>query len=102
MAKLIRDNIPLVALSEGRVLNTCALNDSEYQQALHAKLQEESIEAVVALQSGDQDNIPSELADVYEVLISLADSYGVDLESVAAEKRQLLGSFKNRTYWVDE
>lgn len=92
MSKLVRDRIPeLFPASAYRVLD-----DVEYESALWAKLAEEVREYVT-------DRTPEELADVLEVLHTLAALHGLtpqNLEELRARKAAERGKFEGRV-WLE-
>jgi predicted house-cleaning noncanonical NTP pyrophosphatase (MazG superfamily) len=98
--KLVRDNIPDIIESEGYEVHYHILDKDEYTIGLKNKLREEVEELNV-------DENLEELADVYEVLMAMANNLGYSKEKVeeaAKEKRDRKGSFKNRVYleWYDK
>ena len=64
--KLVRDNIPNIIANDNEEVFTSTLTIEEYQEALLNKLQEETTET--------KKEILEELADVLEVLKSIADA----------------------------
>lgn len=95
--KLVRDRIPEIIQSQGHRPATRVLEDDEYQAALLAKLLEEAQEA----QSAPPEDLPSELADVFEVLQALVAAYGLNWEELishAASKRAQRGAFAQRIF----
>lgn len=93
--KLVRDNIPQIIMeNEGRFAKTRTLNDEEFLQELHRKLQEELREY---LSSGDIE----ELADLEEVIRGVLDAKHVkyeDFEKIRKDKAEKRGSFKKRIF----
>lgn len=70
MSKLVRDNIPEIIRQNGGVPDyRIASDDSEFQQALDLKLDEEIIELRSA---SDPENTAEEIADIIEVLFTIA------------------------------
>jgi predicted house-cleaning noncanonical NTP pyrophosphatase (MazG superfamily) len=96
--KLVRDKIPKIIIADGHTPVTRVLTeDDEYREALIAKLGEEAEELRTATESGRI----GELADLQEVLNSLARSYGYSPPEVvyaAAKKRLARGGFDGRIY----
>jgi predicted house-cleaning noncanonical NTP pyrophosphatase (MazG superfamily) len=95
--KLVRDRIPEIIRSHGHQPITRVLDDGQYQAALLAKLLEEAQEA----RSAPAEDLPSELADVLEVLQALVSAQGMrwdELLSVAASKRAQRGAFADRIF----
>lgn len=73
------------------------LDDEDYLLALINKINEESEE----LQSAPADEAAKELADVYEVILNIAEYLGVTMEevqSLADEKRARVGAFAKRAF----
>ena len=93
--KLVRNYIPnIVADDTANPVKFRVLNDDEYKDALHKKLDEEVAEFH---QSGDVE----ELVDIYEVLIALARLRGVSepgLRTKAVAKRGTHGGFDKRYF----
>ena len=97
--KLVRDNIPDIIKNNGEIPITRILNDNEYKIELEKKLYEEYQEV---LNSSGKERI-EELADMLEVMISLAKLEGKELEDVievAKVKRLKRGGFNKKIYLV--
>lgn len=97
MGKLVRDKIPEIIRQSGREPVVTVLDDEGYRAALMAKLFEEAAE----LREASGDEVPGEIADVYEVLRALAAVHGHDwetIEKVAELKRRERGGFQDRLY----
>ena len=99
--KLVRDKIPEIIKNNGaKSISTKILDDEEYLNALHTKLQEELNEY---LASGEIE----ELADLEEVLRAILDakqtSYS-DFEQIRQNKVNKRGAFKDKIFLesVDE
>lgn len=95
--KLVRDNIPDIIKNNGEIPITRILSDDEYKIELEKKLYEEYQEV---LNSSGKERI-EELADMLEVMISLAKLEGKSLDDVievAKVKRLKRGGFNKRTY----
>jgi predicted house-cleaning noncanonical NTP pyrophosphatase (MazG superfamily) len=95
--KLVRDRIPDFIESEGHQPVMRVLDDDEYRIALLAKLVEEAQQARAA-SAGD---LPSELADIMEVLRALVKAEGLvweDILAVATRKRAESGGFEDRIF----
>lgn len=96
--KLVRDRIPDIISATGRTPNVRVLTHPEIFDALLAKLQEESDE----LRRAPEDARLEELADILEVVYTLAENVGADaaeLNRVANAKRQQRGGF-TRGVWL--
>ena len=94
--KLVRDNVPNIIENNGEKAITRILNDEEYRTELYKKLLEESNEVT---NSESTDGILEELADVLEVIKSIAELNNKDLNDVieiANQKRLKRGGFQKR------
>ena len=94
--KLVRDGIPELIESEGRVANVRVASSEEYCRLLREKLVEEVDEF---LESGESE----ELADILEVVYALAKSDGIDvaeLEEKRIAKAVARGGFTQRLVLV--
>lgn len=96
--KLVRDNIPEIIKgnNDGEAV-TRILNDDEYKKALEDKLYEEYQEVLEA--SGE--NRLEELADMLEIMISLAKIERANLEKIieiAKKKKAKRGGFDKKLY----
>ena len=76
--KLIRDRIPEIITADSKVPITRVLSDEEYKLELEKKLMEEYNEV---LEETGNKRI-EELADMYEVIKSLAEFEGSSIEKV--------------------
>ena len=95
--KLVRDRIPDIIFSNNETPVTRILNDAEYKKALEEKLYEEYEEVL----SSDGCNRCEELADMIEVISSLAKIENKTLEEIinlAEEKRAKRGGFDNKIF----
>jgi len=93
--KLVRDNLLQVYeedLAAGKIsaYKVRTLSAAELKTELAAKLKEEALEVVEALQQGDKSKIVEELADVCEVLEALMTEVGIAKEEIATVKQQKL------------
>lgn len=100
--KLIRDRIPEHIEANGGRYETRVLSEAEFDPALRQKLVEEAVE----LQSADEDELINEMADVLELLKSIAVAHGIKfniVERKQASKRKKRGGFKKRLFliWSD-
>lgn len=92
--KLVRDKIPEIIASSGKVPITRYISGSELDAALRNKLKEESAEALSASSRAD---LLAELADVVEVLDALLRHHDLDmhdLEQIRTAKRAERGGFE--------
>jgi len=92
--KLVRDKIPDIIKANGAIAKTRMLKDEEYLAALCDKLVEEANEA-------RDDPVIDELADLLEVIMSIAQYRGYSmsqLEAARIVKRKLRGGFEKRIF----
>jgi predicted house-cleaning noncanonical NTP pyrophosphatase (MazG superfamily) len=92
--KLVRDRIPEIIRSAGGSPTVSALGGEELLNALFAKLLEEATE----LRNANGENRVEELADVFEVILAIADNFDIeisDVERAAATKRAARGGFRS-------
>ncbi|MEN3538099.1 nucleoside triphosphate pyrophosphohydrolase [Microbispora sp. ZYX-F-249] len=97
MGKLVRDKIPDIIRRDGREPVVTVLDEAGFREALLAKLFEESTE----LSEAPPAQVPEEIADVLEVLHTLARVHGQDwrdIERLADAKRAERGGFDDRLY----
>jgi predicted house-cleaning noncanonical NTP pyrophosphatase (MazG superfamily) len=95
--KLVRDGIPALVRADGREPLVRVLGDEEYRRALLDKLLEE----VEEVRAASPDDVLEELADVLEVLRSLARTHGwswQDVVDAAEVKRTARGGFSDRLF----
>lgn len=96
--KLVRDNISEIIENDGEIPITRVLTEEEYKIELYKKLLEESNEVIDSLSS---DDTLKELADVMEVIKSIAELNNSNLDEVilqANEKTNKRGGFSKRIY----
>ena len=95
--KLVRDNIPEIIKEKGEEPITRILESKEYKISLEEKLFEEYKEVI---ESSEEERL-EELADMIEVIKSLAESQNKTLEDVielANQKREKRGGFEKRIF----
>lgn len=95
--KLVRDNIPEIIKSNGEEPIVEILDDSTYKVELEKKLLEECNE--VLLSTGNERL--EELADLLEVVISLANLENKtldDIELIREDKKTKRGGFTKKLY----
>jgi len=95
--KLIRDRIPEIIQADGHRAVTRVLDGVPYRSALVAKLVEEAQEA----QTASLDDLPGELADIFEILQALLPTLSMawpDLVALATDKRNQWGGFTQRLF----
>ena len=96
--KLVRDNIPNIIENNGEKAITRILSDKEYRVELYKKLLEESQEVI---NSQDTEDILEELADVLEVLKSIAELENRNLDDIieiANQNRLKRGGFSKKIF----
>lgn len=90
--KLVRDHIPEIIQSKGKVAITHTASPEEFEEKLLEKLQEEITEI-----KGDPN--PEELADLLEVIIAICDqkkyNFG-EIEIIRKKKAAERGRFKKK------
>lgn len=96
--KLVRDNIPeIIKCNNDGEAVIRILSDEEYKKALEDKLYEEYQEV---LESSGEDRV-EELADMLEIMISLAKLEKSNLEKIieiAKKKKAKRGGFDKKLY----
>ena len=96
--KLVRDKIPEIIENDGEIVFTHVLSDAEYRLELYKKLNEECME--VATSTSTKETL-EELADVLEVLRSIAELEGSqfdDVIQIADRKKLNRGGFQKRIF----
>lgn len=96
--KLVRDRIPEFIKANGEQPVYRILDNEEYVRCLEQKLDEEVAEY-------HADKNAEELADILEVLISLAQYLGVSQEEllqICEEKRMARGGFDQRIFLIEK
>jgi predicted house-cleaning noncanonical NTP pyrophosphatase (MazG superfamily) len=99
--KLVRDDIPAQIIEHGEKMALATIAKGEARPALAAKLLEEMFELLAAR---SPDEVTLELADVLEVVRSMASATGVDWIEVvdtADTKRKKRGSFERGVVLVE-
>lgn len=97
--KLVRDKIPPIIKAAGRTCEVRVMEKGDFAKALKEKLIEEGKE----LQAVKEKDLVEEMADVLEVLYSLAKLYKIDfklVEAKRAQKQKKRGGFKKRLFLV--
>lgn len=97
--KLWRDKaVDMMEQNYGSKIHWRHLNDVEFDEQIRIKLIEEAHEIVA---TKDRNELVGELADIYEVINSLADLYGIsddEIRAVQTKKRQERGGFSGRRF----
>lgn len=95
--KLVRDKIPQIIEKAGKKPIIRILSDDELPLYLEMKLEEE-------VKEYRESKNPEELADILEVIVTLAKTQGVDftnLLALQAEKRFRNGGFKEKILLIE-
>ena len=95
--KLVRDGIPEFIKNEGREAVYHILSDREFEEALNKKLFEEVQEVVDAT---GRERI-EELADIYELIRTIAELHDSSMENVARlanKKKKERGAFEEKIF----
>lgn len=96
--KLARDRIPEHLALKGIHCHTRILDDQEYETALSKKLEEETLEYLLAK---DPSHQLEELADILEVIHAILKNKGIhysELDEVRVAKYEEKGGFEHRIY----
>ncbi len=99
--KLVRDNIPAIIKNNNGNPKIRILDDSQYKKELKTKLSEEVNEVLSASEDG---KLLEELADVLEVIKSMAELENKTLEDIidlANKKREKRGGFMQKIYLIE-
>ncbi|WP_216830319.1 nucleoside triphosphate pyrophosphohydrolase [Alkalihalobacterium elongatum] len=99
--KLVRDKIPAIIEAAGKGYRTKQLDDVEYIKELKIKLTEEMAEYQEVQTDGQAIE---ELADVLEIIHSLATVHGANIEEVEAirkKKAEERGGFQEKIFLID-
>jgi predicted house-cleaning noncanonical NTP pyrophosphatase (MazG superfamily) len=99
--KLVRDRIPEIIEQTGKTYKVRQLSTKEFQRALSEKLIEEMNEYKAA--KTDEESL-EELADVLEVIYSLASLHGsspVQLETLRKQKVEKRGGFEKGLFLIE-
>jgi predicted house-cleaning noncanonical NTP pyrophosphatase (MazG superfamily) len=97
--KLVRDLIPEIITKDGEEYETRVLSEAEFEVELKKKLAEEAQE----LAGTPEEKLPNELADVLELVKSIATHYKIpfiEIEKLQEEKREKRGGFAKRLFLV--
>lgn len=97
--KLIRDKIPQVIEASGDKYEVRIMGKREFEKELRKKLVEEAKELIEV----KKKDLLNEMADVLELLKSIAEFYKIDFELVEekqVKKRKERGGFKKRLFLI--
>jgi len=95
--KLVRDKIPQIIESNGDICEIRILDDKEFQIELKRKLIEESREVL----NSPKEELSNELADFLEIIVSLVDLNGLDIEEIEKirkVKKEKRGGFDKKIF----
>ena len=98
--KLVRDLIPEIIESSGKVPITCRVSGPDLFAALRVKAREE----VDELFEAERQQLLEEIADVYEVLRALVaceNHTWNEIEEIAKRKRGERGGFEDGTWLIE-
>lgn len=96
--KLIRDKLPSIMRESGIQVFERVMEKDEYLKRLKDKLIEEAKEVIAA---ASEREIREELADLLEVMLAMAQTYGIDFKDIqktADQKRSEKGGFNGLIY----
>jgi len=96
--KLVRDRIPEIIENNGETPITRVLDNQEYKKELEKKLLEEYNEVLETTSSNDR---LEELADMLEVMVSLATLENANLNDIITimnEKKEKRGGFSKKFF----
>jgi predicted house-cleaning noncanonical NTP pyrophosphatase (MazG superfamily) len=99
--KLVRDKIPQIIENKGKEFSTKVLNDEDYIKYLKEKAYEELDEYCTAETDGEA---VEELADLLEVIRTLATHHGSSIEEVEAvriNKAEKRGGFQEKVFLIE-
>lgn len=97
--KLIRDKIPQVIEASGDKYEVRVMKKREFERELKKKLVEEAKELIEV----KRKDLLNEIADVLELLKSIAEHYKIDfklVEEKQVKKRKERGGFKKRLFLI--
>lgn len=99
--KLVRDRIPEIIQNNGQSCSARPLKEKEFVEELKKKADEELNEYLNS--QSDQEAV-EELADLLEIVYTLADQHGYsveDLEEVRRKKERDRGGFQDKIFLID-
>lgn len=99
--KLVRDRIPEIITNDGKTCTTKILEDKDYIKELRKKSLEELDEYMNA--KNDEEAV-EELADVLEIIHSLAKCHGATFEKVEEVRKQKAkkrGGFNDKIFLIE-
>jgi predicted house-cleaning noncanonical NTP pyrophosphatase (MazG superfamily) len=99
--KLVRDRIPEIIEKDGKSYKKLILDDTQFKLELQKKLKEEVQEYLTA--GSDQEAV-EELADILELIHSLAVEHNVsieELEHIRKTKAEQRGGFQEKIFLIE-
>ncbi|PAQ16089.1 phosphoribosyl-ATP pyrophosphohydrolase [Bacillaceae bacterium SAOS 7] len=99
--KLVRDRIPEIIEKAGKSSKTRILNEQEYYEEVHKKMNEELMEYEAA--DNDEEAL-EELADLLELIHAAATIHGANyeqLEAIRERKAEKRGGFEERIFLIE-
>lgn len=99
--KLIRDKIPDIIKKENKKFNIRILDDEEFKFEIIKKIGEEYQEL---LNSKNNDEEIEELADLFELIITLSGVFDLSLDELNAyrmTKKEKRGGFEEKIFLID-
>ncbi|OAT85998.1 phosphoribosyl-ATP pyrophosphohydrolase [Bacillus sp. MKU004] len=98
--KLVRDKIPQIIEGKGKKFSAKVLNDEDYIKYLKEKAYEE-LDEYCAVET-DEEAV-EELADLLEVIRTMANLHGASIEEVEAvrkDKAEKRGGFQEKVFLI--
>jgi len=99
--KLVRDRIPEIIRNHGNVPQTRILGNSDFKDAVAAKILEETYELYTEWKHGNSTGILKESADLLEIILAALNEYDLSLNDLLAMRQQLeneRGGFKEKIF----
>ncbi len=96
--KLVRDKIPELLDKNGGETETEILSEEKYIKCLYEKLGEECKEVI---ETKSREDLIEELADLYEVILSLIKVKNISMEEIETtriQKREKRGGFDSKIF----
>lgn len=96
--KLWRDKAPSMMEAQGSIIHVQQLSDTEYDTQLRLKLDEETVEVIMAQ---SREELLEELADAYEVIDALCKLHNISKDELAVTQRKKYksrGGFYERAF----
>lgn len=97
--KLVRDKIPQIIEEAGHEYEIRILSEEEFKEKVREKLVEEAKE----LLNAENDELVNELADVLQLIESIAEIEGIEIKDVVEKrkkKEEKRGSFRKRIFLI--